>query len=76
MCFIKDQHFGQVVGNIQMAKNQMFPLEISRMKSLSLLMTNDKDSTKWHLRYRYLNIKGLKLLGYKKMIGRCGMKLI
>ena len=54
------------MANIQITKEPA--LEMSNMDNLSLVMTDHKDSTKWHLRYGHLNIKGLKLLSQKKMV--------
>lgn len=67
-CCIKDQQTWHTLANIHMIKNRMFSLKVASADSLSMVVNNDKDSTKWHLRYGHLNIQGIKLLSQKRMV--------
>lgn len=67
-CVIKDNHSGQIMINISMTQNKMFPLEVSNMGNFVLAAGEKYDSKLWHLRYGHLNIKGLKLLNEKSMV--------
>ena len=58
--------YGQVVVNVSMAKNKMFPLEVSSVNYHALGVSKKNESVMWHLRYGHLNNKGLELLKTKK----------
>lgn len=67
LCAIKD-NLGQMIANICMTANKMFPLEVSEVHNFALV-ANAKDELKlWHLRYEHLNVNGLKLLSEKSMV--------
>lgn len=46
----------------------MFPLDISNVKSTTLVVKGKNEANLWHLRYGHLNINGLKLLSRKEMV--------
>ena len=73
-CVIKDKKSGQTMVNIHMTKNKMFPLEVSNVENLALVVDEKNDSKLWHLRYGHLNFQGLQLLGQKGMV-RCLSKI-
>lgn len=67
-CVIRDKKSGQLVVNVSMAENKMFPLEVSNFNHYALVASKKSESTLWHLRYGHLNVKGLKLLSCKEMV--------
>ena len=64
---IKDAR-GNLIANVEMSKNRMFPLNIQHdaMRCLNAIIKDD--SWLWHLRLGHLNFGGLKLLSSKKMV--------
>ena len=67
-CQIKNQHTGHLLANIQKIRNNMFPLEISCMEQLGLMVNGYKYSTLWHLRYGHLHTQGLRTLSQKSLV--------
>ncbi|GKU86114.1 hypothetical protein SLEP1_g683 [Rubroshorea leprosula] len=68
LCEIKCSKSDMPFAKIPMAKNKMFPLEISCLNDLALVANVKDDSKLWHLRYGHLHFNGLKLLSQKKMV--------
>ncbi|GKV09408.1 hypothetical protein SLEP1_g20916 [Rubroshorea leprosula] len=68
LCEIKCSKSDMSLAKIPMAKNKMFPLEISCLNDLALVANVKDDSKLWHMRYEHLHFNGLKLLSQKKMI--------
>ena len=48
---LKIKKSGQTMVMVLMAKNRMFPLEVSNVKNFSLVTGAKNDSELWHLRY-------------------------
>ncbi|KAL7143615.1 hypothetical protein ABFS83_08G204000 [Erythranthe nasuta] len=67
-CVIKHKQSGQILINIKMTPNKMFPLEVSSMRNFAPAAGGKDDSQLWNLRYGHLNINGLKLLSDKGMV--------
>ena len=67
-CYIRDKNTGLEMATVTKTQNRMFPLEVSKVKNLSLIFRGQGDSYLWQLRYGHLNIKGLQLLSQKKMV--------
>jgi GAG-pre-integrase domain/Integrase core domain len=53
---------------VKKTPNNLFPLEIGKVKEKALTTKEDSQSRLWHLRYGHLNINGLKLLNQKHMV--------
>lgn len=68
VCIIKDKKSGQITAKVSMAKNKMFPLEVSMIENYAMIANGDSETQLWHLRYGHLNINGLKLLREKEMV--------
>ncbi|GKU85713.1 hypothetical protein SLEP1_g340 [Rubroshorea leprosula] len=68
LCEIKCSKSNMSLAKIPMAKNKMFPLEISFLNDLALVANVKDDSKLWHMRYGHLHFNGLKLLSQKKMV--------
>ncbi|GKV16453.1 hypothetical protein SLEP1_g27093 [Rubroshorea leprosula] len=68
LCEIKCSKSDMPLAKIPMAKNKMFPLEISCLNDLALVANVKDDFKLWHLRYWHLHFNGLKLLNQKKMV--------
>ncbi|GKV47717.1 hypothetical protein SLEP1_g54586 [Rubroshorea leprosula] len=68
LCEIKCNKSDMSLAKIPMAKNKMFPLEISCLNDLALVANVKDDSKLWHMRYGHLHFNGLKLLSQKKMV--------
>ena len=68
LCVIKDKKTNQVVVEVQMAANKLFPLEVSCVKNHALVVKENTETKLWHLRSGHLNVKGLKLLSQKEMV--------
>lgn len=47
---------GQVIVNVFMAENKMFPLEISSVNHHALVASKKCESIMWHLRYGHLRV--------------------
>ncbi|PKA55296.1 Retrovirus-related Pol polyprotein from transposon TNT 1-94 [Apostasia shenzhenica] len=67
-CKIKDKESCQIIADIQMTSNNMFPLRISSIGNHALIVKKMNESTLWHFRYGHLHINGLKLLNQKNMV--------
>lgn len=46
----------------------MFPLEVSSLEQLGLMVNATKESNLWHLKYGHLHIQGLKSLSNKGLV--------
>ncbi|GKV51061.1 hypothetical protein SLEP1_g57737 [Rubroshorea leprosula] len=68
LCEIKCSKSNMSLAKIPMAKNKIFPLEISCLNDLALVANVKDDSKLWHMRYEHLHFNGLKLLSQKKMV--------
>lgn len=60
---------GQILVNVHMTENKMFPLEVSTVENKALVVIEKDESKLWHLRYRHLNISGLKLSQKEMVLG-------
>ncbi|RVW26239.1 Retrovirus-related Pol polyprotein from transposon TNT 1-94 [Vitis vinifera] len=67
-CVIKDKKSDQIIVDVRMAANKLFPLEVSSIEKHALVVKETSESNLWHLRYGHLNVKGLKLLSKKEMV--------
>lgn len=68
-CEIKEKKSGRIIVTVPMARNYLFPLDVSGVERCALAAGGElDDSTLWHLRYGHLNEKGLKLLSRKEMV--------
>ncbi|KAE8734772.1 hypothetical protein F3Y22_tig00000715pilonHSYRG00163 [Hibiscus syriacus] len=65
---IKDKKSDQTIVDVRMTPNKLFPLVISDVQNHALAVKETNESRLWHLSYRHLNVKGLKLLCQKKMV--------
>ncbi|XAR59466.1 RNA-directed DNA polymerase [Bertholletia excelsa] len=61
-CVIRDKKSGQVVVNVSMAENKMFPFEVSNVNHHAPITSKKSEYVMWHLRYELLNVKSLQLL--------------
>ena len=52
---LKIKKSGQTMVKVLMAKNIMFPLEVSNVEIFSLATGETTDSELWHLRYGHIN---------------------
>ncbi|RVW83084.1 Retrovirus-related Pol polyprotein from transposon TNT 1-94 [Vitis vinifera] len=67
-CVIKDKKSDQIIVDVHMAANKLFPLEVSSIEKHALVVKETSEYNLWHLRYGHLNVKGLKLLSKKEMV--------
>ncbi|EOY04542.1 Uncharacterized protein TCM_019778 [Theobroma cacao] len=67
-CTIKNKKFKQIITKVPMAKNKMFPLEVSMIENYAMVANGDSEARLSHLHYGHLNINGLKLLSQKEMV--------
>ncbi|RVW94747.1 Retrovirus-related Pol polyprotein from transposon TNT 1-94 [Vitis vinifera] len=67
-CVINDKKSDQIIVDVRMAANKLFPLEVSSIEKHALVVKETSESNLWHLRYGHLNVKGLKLLSKKEMV--------
>ncbi|KAJ0094031.1 hypothetical protein Patl1_27066 [Pistacia atlantica] len=67
-CVIRDKKSDQIIVDVRMTPNKLFPLEVSSVESHALVVKENRESSLWHLRYGHLNVKGLKLLSQKEMV--------
>ncbi|KAJ0007943.1 hypothetical protein Pint_29117 [Pistacia integerrima] len=67
-CVIRDKKSDQIIVDVRMTPNKLFPLEVSSVESHALVVKGNRESSLWHLRYGNLNVKGLKLLSQKEMV--------
>ncbi|KAK3034956.1 hypothetical protein RJ639_032356 [Escallonia herrerae] len=68
VCMIEDKKSGQIMASVRMAKNMIFPLEVSNVGKKVLVASERNATNLWHLRYGHLNVKALKLLNQKGMV--------
>ena len=66
-CVIRDKKSNQIVADVKMTANKLFPLELSKMENNAMvnnamIAKERSESSLWHSRYGYLNVKSLKLL--------------
>ena len=67
-CVIRDKTSGHVIPKVPMAKNKMFPLEVSMIERYAMVASCDNENISWHLCHGHLNINGSKLLSRKEMV--------
>jgi len=67
-CDIKDKKSGRPITHVSMTKNKMFPLDISSVENIALVVKGKNETNLWHLRCGHLNVNGLKLLVQKDMV--------
>jgi transposase InsO family protein len=67
-CRIVDAAMDQTMATVKKTQNNLFPLEITKVKDKALAAKEISSSELWHLRYGHLNMSGLKLLNQKKMV--------
>lgn len=67
-CVIRDKTSRHVIAKVPMAKNKMFPLEVSMIERYAMVASYDNETRLWNLCYGHLNINGLKLLNRKEMV--------
>lgn len=68
MCQIKDVKTGKKLVNIYRTKNNMYPLEMSRVGCAYLAQSDMQKSVLWHERYGHLNFQSMQLLRQKSMV--------
>ena len=56
------------MANVLVTQNNMFPFDISNAGIDALVVKGNNEANSWHLRYRHLQINGLKLLRQKDMV--------
>ena len=68
-CVIRHKKTGNTIANVQVAKNTMFPLQVSNVVNSTLVVKGiNTEEDLCHLHYRHLNLNGLKLLSQKRMV--------
>ncbi|KAJ4789254.1 polyprotein [Rhynchospora pubera] len=67
-CRISDAETDQTMAIVKKTMNNLFPLEIEKVKEKALAAKEVSPSELWHLRYGHLNMNGLRLLNQKKMV--------
>lgn len=69
MCQIKDVKTGEKLVNIHRTKNNMYPLEMSRVGCAYVAQSDMQKSMLWHERYGHLNFQSMQLLRQKSIYG-------
>ena len=67
-CVVNDKKSGQIIANVHMTQNKMFPLDVSNVVSKALVVRENNEAKLWHLRFGHLNVNGLRLLRQKEMV--------
>lgn len=67
-CVIRNKESNQVIVDIKMMPNKLFPLEVSSVDNHVLVVKESTETRLWHLRYGHLNVKSLNLLNQKEMV--------
>jgi GAG-pre-integrase domain len=67
-CIIVDFGTDKTMTIVKKTPNNLFPIEIGKVKEKALAAKEDSQNRLWHLRYGHLNINGLKLLNQKHMV--------
>ena len=60
-CDIKDKKSGRTIAHVSMTKNKMFPLDISSVKYIAIVVKGKNEINPWHLLSGHLNVNWLKI---------------
>ena len=67
-CAINDKKSGQSIASISMTHNRIFPVDVSNFVNDAFIVKGGTETNLWHLRYRHLNMNGLRPLSKKEMV--------
>ena len=67
-CIIFDKRRNQIITEVKMAQNKVFPLSMTIQDGYILKVTEANESYLWHLRFGHLNFRSLILLKKKNMV--------
>lgn len=66
-CIISDNQTQNQIITIQRTKNNMFPLDISNIGRLNVVVIGQNPVELWHFRFGHLNYRSLQILAQKKI---------